>query len=153
MVARSSRDSWKDSGGVAAQATALLERIVPLVGTDAAAWEEALAALRGPGAGDADERNDTLERKLDLAAAVPIEIAEAAADAASLAALAAEFGEGTYRADAAVAAVLAAAGARAASHLVAINLGVREGDERLARVRRSEDAAAEAAARALDATR
>jgi formiminotetrahydrofolate cyclodeaminase len=153
MVARSSRDSWKDSGGVAAQATALLERIVPLVGTDAAAWEEALAALRGTGAGDADERNDALERKLDLAAAVPIEIAEAAADAASLAALAAEFGDGTYRADAAVAAVLAAAGARAASHLVAINLGVREGDERLARVRRSEDAAAEAAARALDATR
>jgi formiminotetrahydrofolate cyclodeaminase len=153
MVARSSRDSWKDSGGVAAQAVALLERIVPLVHTDARAWDEAVAALRGAGAGGADERNDALERKLDVAAAVPIEIAEAAADAASLAALAAEFGDGTYRADAVVAAVLAAAGARAASHLVAINLGVREGDERLARVRASEGAAAEAAGRALDAAR
>jgi formiminotetrahydrofolate cyclodeaminase len=151
MVARSSHDSWKDAGGVGAQAAALLERITPLVRADAEVWDDAVAALRGSAGGNAERRDEELERKLEDAAAVPIRIAEAGADAASLAELAADRGDGAYRADAAVAAVLAAAGARAASHLVAVNLGVQEGDERLARVRRSADAAADAAARALDA--
>ena len=97
--------------------------------------------------------NGELEAKLDLSAAVPLEIAETAADTASLAALAAELGEGTYRADAAVAAVLAAAGARAAAHLVAVNLTVKDGDVRLARARASEEVAAAAAVRALDSSR
>jgi len=143
MVARSSGDSWRDAAGVGAQATALLERITPLVRADAEAWEDALAELHATTGGDLEQRNDTLERKLDDAAAVPILIADTGADAASLAELAADRGEG--------AAVLAAAGARAASHLVRVNLGVREGDARLARARRSADAAADAAARALDA--
>jgi formiminotetrahydrofolate cyclodeaminase len=151
MVARSSQDSWPDAGAIAAQALAVVDRVTPLVGKDAAVWEEALGALRGTREGDAERRNDALERKLDSAAAVPIEIAEAGADVASLAALAAELGDGTYRGDAAVAAALAAAGARAASHLVAINLGVQAGDERLRRARASADAATEVAARALDA--
>ena len=81
---------------------------------------------------------------------MPLEIAETAADTASLAALAAELGDGTYRSDAAAAAVLAAAGARAAAHLVAVNLTVQEGDVRLVRARASEQVAADAAARALD---
>ena len=110
-----------------------------------------VAELHATTGGDLEKRNDALERKLDDAAAVPILIADTGADAASLAELAADRGEGAYRADAAVAAVLAAAGARAASHLVRVNLGVREGDARLARARRSADAAADAAARALDA--
>ena len=153
MVARSSRESWKDAAGVAAQATALVDRVTPLVRADAEAWTGALAALRGGGSGDEEQRNEALERRLDEAAAVPIEIANAGADAAELAALAADLGDGGFRADAAVAAVLAAAGARAASHLVASNLGVREGDERLERARRSAEAAADAAARALDGAR
>ena len=128
MVARSSGDSWRDAAGVGAQATALLERITPLVRADAEAWEDALAELHATTGGDLEKRNDALERKLDDAAAVPILIADTGADAASLAELAADRGEGAYRADAAVAAVLAAAGARAASHLVRVNLGVREGD-------------------------
>ena len=148
MVARSSHASWRDAGGVAAQANALVERVVPLVRADARAWEDALAALRATGAGDA-----ALERKLDEAAAVPIEIALAGADTAALASLAAEYGEGTYRADAAVAAVLAAAGAMAASHLVEVNLAVREDDVRLAKARQSAEAAGDAAARALRAAR
>ena len=68
----------------------------------------------------------------------------------SLAALAAELGDGTYRADAAAAAVLAAASAQAAAHLVAVNLTVKEGDRRLVRARASAEQAAAAAARALD---
>jgi len=82
---------------------------------------------------------------------VPLAIAETAADVASLAALAAELGEGTFRGDAAAAAVLAHAGARAAAHLVAINLGIGEDDERLRRARLAEEAAAADAARALGA--
>ena len=95
--------------------------------------------------------NGALEAKLEQAAAVPLLIAEAAADTASLAALAAELGEGTYRADAASAAVLAAASARVAAHLVSVNLTVSGDDDRLVRARASESAAADAASRALDA--
>src|SRR2546425_267302 len=73
------------------------------------------------------------------------------ADVASRAALAAEMGEGTFRGDAAAAALLAEAAARAAGKLVAVNLTVTGGDERLVRARRNEQLAGEAAARALDA--
>jgi formiminotetrahydrofolate cyclodeaminase len=153
MVARSSRESWDDAPGVAAQALAIQDRAAPLARADADVWETALSALGNAekrGAGGNGARSDfELEQKLELAAAVPLEIAELGADAAALAALAGELGDGTYRADAAAAAALAAGGARAAAHLVEINLGVREGDERLARARASEQSAAEAAERLL----
>ena len=147
MVARSSQGSWSDAAGVAAQAHALVQRVLPLVHEDALVWEQASAALAETGAGDS-----VLERKLEAAAAVPLQIVEAAADAAVLAELAADRAEGSYRADAVVAAVLAAAGAEAAAHLVEVNLGVREGDERLTRARVHAEAAADAARRALDST-
>jgi formiminotetrahydrofolate cyclodeaminase len=147
LAARSSRNSWSDAIGVAAQAQALVERVMPLVEADALAWEQAAAALEETGGGD-----EVLERKLEAAAAVPMQIAEAGADAAALAELVADRGDAAYRADAVAAAILAAAGAEAAAHLVAVNLGVREGDERLVRVRRSAEAAAEASRRALDST-
>jgi formiminotetrahydrofolate cyclodeaminase len=152
MVARSSKDTWKDAAGVASQARSLLERIAPLVRADADAWESALAELRAASARIGDEESDELERKLEAAAAVPIRIADAAADAAFLAELAADRGDGAYRADAAVAAALAAAAAHAASHLVAVNLAVRKDDPRLAHARASAESAAISAARALDST-
>jgi formiminotetrahydrofolate cyclodeaminase len=149
MVARQSAESWDDSAGIAAQALALQARAAPLALANAQVWDEALDALEAVRA-DETPANGGLEAKLDLSAAVPLEIAETAADTASLAALAAELGDGTYRSDAAAAAVLAAAGARAAAHLVAVNLTVQEGDVRLVRARASEQSAADAAARALD---
>lgn len=152
MVARRSADSWEESAGIAAQALSLQARVTPLALADAQVWEQALEALE-TAADDTATPNGELEEKLDLSAAVPLQIAEAAADTAVLAALAAEFGEGAYRPDAAAAAVLAAAGARAAAHLVAVNLAVQEGDDRLVRARASEETAADAAARALDAGR
>lgn len=151
MVARRSADSWEDSAGVAAQALLLQARAAPLALADAEVWEQALEALETAG-GDTKPKGE-LEQKLDLSAEVPVQIAEAAADTALLAALAAELGEGAYRADAAAAAVLAAAGARAAAHLVSVNLAIQEGDDRLVRARASEETAADAAARALDAGR
>jgi methenyltetrahydrofolate cyclohydrolase len=151
MVARSSRDVWDDAPGVAAQALTLQDRASALSHSDAEAWDEALAALRAAAdpTPDADHngptRNVELEQKLERAAAIPLEIAEIGADTAVLAAHAGEHGDLAYRADAAAAASLAAGGARAAAHLVEVNLGMRPGDERLARARASEAAASEAA--------
>lgn len=150
MVARRSAECWDEAGGVAAQALALQARAAPLALADAQVWGEALEALTDAAAEHAAP-NGALEAKLEQAAAIPLLIAEAAADTASLAALSAELGEGTYRADAAAAAVLAAASARVAAHLVAVNLTVSKDDERMLRARASEAAAADAASRALDA--
>ena len=157
MVARSSRDVWDEAPGVAAQAVTLQDRAAALAGSDAEAWDDALAALRaaadpegsenGTGAGGA------LERKLERAAAIPLEIAELGADTAALASHAAAGGDLAYRADAAAAAALAAGGARAAAHLVEVNLGIRPDDDRLARARSSERAATEAAERLLASLR
>ncbi len=146
MVARCSKD-WDEAGGIAAQALALQARAAPLAHADAEAWEDALNALRSAGAGGRDDgaRDHRLERKLERAATVPLEIAALGADTAALAAVAGERCDGAYRADAAAAAALAAGGARAAAHLVEVNLGVREGDARLAQARASRQAAAEAA--------
>ena len=140
---------------MAAQAQAIRDRAVTLAQTDERVWQDALAALAGAQIEqDSDERRDhRLEQTLERAAAAPLEIAELGADAAALAALAGERGDGTYRADASAAAALAAGGARAAAHLVQVNLGVRPGDARLARARASEQAANDAAARLLEPLR
>jgi methenyltetrahydrofolate cyclohydrolase len=158
MVARSSRDAWEDAPGIAAQALTLQDRASALAGGDAEAWDEALEALRAaadPRATSAHSRNANrdLERKLERAAAIPLEIAEIGADAAVLAAHAAEHGDLAYRADATAAAALAAGGARAAAHLVEVNLAIRTGDERLERARSMEKAATEAAERLLASIR
>jgi formiminotetrahydrofolate cyclodeaminase len=140
---------------VTAQANAIGERAVELASTDGRAWEAALVALRDAEAETTSDpkRNFALEQKLEAAAAAPLEIASLGADAAALAALASEYGDGTYRADAAAAAALAAGGASAASHLVRVNLGVRATDPRLARALASEQAARDVATRLLESTR
>lgn len=156
MVARSSRVVWDEAPGIAAQALALQDRAAALAGSDAEAWDEAVSALSAAGNGGSAEGNGArrdfeLEQKLARAAAIPLEIAELGADVALLAADAGEHGNPAYRADAAAGAALAAGGARAAAHLVEVNLGMRAGDERLERARASEKAAAAAAERLLAA--
>jgi formiminotetrahydrofolate cyclodeaminase len=152
MVARCSEETWEDARGITAQALAIQDRVGPLANADASAWEVALDALgraaTGDPVGDAE-----LERRLEAAAQVPLDIAQLGADVAELAVLAAERCDGSYRADAVAAAALAAGAARAAAHLVEVNLGVREGDQRLARARASEQAAADAAERVLASIR
>lgn len=149
MVARCSRDAWGDARGVAAQALSIQERVAPLASVDARAWEEANEALRKVAHGTTSTDEGDLERKLEEAAAVPLEIAQLGADVAELAVLAADRCNGEFRADAAAAAALAAGGSRAAAHLVRVNLAVREDDPRLARARASEQAASAAAERIL----
>ena len=101
----------------------------------------------GDGAGGGDPQD--LGLALERAAEVPLEIAEAAVDVASLAALVAERGEQALRADAVAAAVLALAAARAAATLVEVNLGTTASDERVTRARDLAGSATAAAERAL----
>jgi formiminotetrahydrofolate cyclodeaminase len=146
MVARSSAEAWDEAAGVSAQALAMADRSAPLAGLDATVWEAASEALSAAATGD---DSPDLERALDRAAAIPLEIAEIAADVAALAALTAEHCEPAYRADVAAAAALAAGGARAAAHLVEVNLAVHGDDQRLARALASADVAADHARRVL----
>jgi formiminotetrahydrofolate cyclodeaminase len=138
-AARLSRTSWRHAPGAVAQAEALRARVMPLAEADAAAYAEAIAALeaRDPGLGEA----------LSRAAQVPLVIAAAAADVASLAKSVAEEGDPNTRGDAAAAAVFAHAAAQAAAHLVEINLSATRDDERVLVAR----ALAETAQRAADA--
>ena len=62
-------------------------------------------------------------------------IAEIALDVGSLAAELAEHGNPNLRGDAATAVLLAEAAVRSTANLVEINLGTREGDERIERAR------------------
>lgn len=154
MVARCS-PTWTDAGGVIAQANTIGARAVELAHTDGRVWDAALTALRDAEAytGNDPKKDFVLERKLEAAAAAPLEIAALGADAATLAALAAEQGETTYRADATAAAALAAGGATAAAHLVRVNLGVRRADPRLERALASEEAAQDVVTRLHESPR
>jgi formiminotetrahydrofolate cyclodeaminase len=154
MVARCS-PAWADSVGAAAQANAISERALELAHTDGRAWQEALTALRDAQTAKEDDprRDFALERKLEAAAAAPLEIASLGADAAELAALAGEQGDASYRADAAAAAALAAGGSAAAAHLVRVNLGIRTSDPRLARAAESEQVARDFAELLLESSR
>ena len=141
LVARAP-SRWPDGPGVAAQASWLQERLVRLADTDAEAFAAALTEMRAVTATGA-ERDRALGEALARAADVPLEIAEAAADVAALAAVAAFEGRDELRPDAEVARDLAAAAAQAAARLVAANLATRPGDERSARAAAAVRAAAD----------
>lgn len=148
MAARFSRDTWSEAGTTVAQAEALRRRAVQLARDDADALEAFLAA-RDPAVEPRQEARDfQLGRTLERAADVPLAIAETACDVALLAVHTAERGDGDVRADAVTAAVLAHGVARAAAHLVEVNLASGVEDERVRRVQdivRTAGAAAEQA--------
>jgi formiminotetrahydrofolate cyclodeaminase len=136
-------DGWSESAGARAQAIELRDRLLALAEQDALAYETALTSL--------ERRDSGLARSLAKAAEVPLTIGEAAADAALLAAEAAECADGSARADAAAAACLAAGASQAARRLVEVNLATGPEDDRLARANQAADGALEAAQRALAA--
>jgi formiminotetrahydrofolate cyclodeaminase len=148
MVAASAEE-WEERRGAAAQASALRARVARLAPLDADAYEAVLDAFARPADGSA--RDWELARRLGYAAEVPLRLAEAAADVAELAALAAERGDPRRRPDAVAAALLAEAGARAAAHLVAVNLASASGDGRVERAERAASAASASAARTAGA--
>ena len=151
MAARLSRESWPEAGGAAAQAEALRARAVALAQQNTEAYVEAVAALTDGKPGDPERRDELIARALERAAEVPLEIADAAANVASLAAAVAEGGAPSLRADAAIAASLSLAAAQGARVLVEVNLGTTSADERVTEAHELVAATSAAAQRALDA--
>jgi methenyltetrahydrofolate cyclohydrolase len=135
MAARFSTEQWEDAPGAVAQAEALRRRVLPLADEDARAYESFLEARRLPETIGPEARDAAMGAALSRAADVPLAIAEAALDVASLAAELAERGNPNLRGDAATAVLLSEAAVRATANLVEINLATREGDERVERAR------------------
>ena len=155
MVAGASREEWGEAKGAAAQANTLRERVAPLAQRNVEAYASAIARLRAaeyapdeggpvPGSDPSQDLGPLLER----AAQIPLEIAQSAVDVASLAAVVAERGNQSLRADAVAAALLAQGAARAAATLVEVNLGTTEADPRVVSARELAGSANAAAERA-----
>jgi len=144
-MAAASSPEWQGAPAIAAQANSLRARVVPLAQADSEAYAEVLATLELPALGPTSERDFALGVALDRAAALPLAIAEAAADVTELTAHAASSCNVKVRGEVLTAAVLSEAAVRAAVGLVEINLATAEGDVRLEQGR----AAATAAAAAL----
>jgi formiminotetrahydrofolate cyclodeaminase len=135
MAARFATEHWEDAPGAVAQAEALRARVLPLADEDARAYESFLLARRMSEDFDPQVRDAAIGEALSRAADVPLAIAEAALDVASLAADLVEHGNPNIRGDAAAAALLSEAAVRATANLVEVNLATREGDERVERAR------------------
>ncbi|MBA2537004.1 MAG: cyclodeaminase/cyclohydrolase family protein [Actinobacteria bacterium] len=151
MAARFSQKHWPDASGVVERAEALRRRVAPLAPADAQAYEEVLTAFRLPKDLEPEVRNTTIGNALARAAEIPLEIAKEASEVAVLGALVAANGNPNLRGDAVGGAILATAGARVAANLVEINLGTKDGDERIARAREHVAVASAAVERSLAA--
>jgi methenyltetrahydrofolate cyclohydrolase len=135
MAARFATEQWEDAPGAVAQAEALRARVLPLAEEDARAYESFLLARRMSEDFDPQVRDAAIGEALSRAADVPLAIAEAALDVASLAAELVERGNPNIRGDAATAVLLSEAAVRATANLVEVNLATREGDARVEQAR------------------
>lgn len=126
LVVMAGRQSpaWPDGAAVAADAERLRDRLLRLGAEDVQAFAAVLAAFRGSDAGASTAA-------LVHASEVPLEIAECAADVATLAGRAAADGKRPLRPDAEAALILAEAAARAAALVVRVNATAlpAEGDQ------------------------
>ena len=148
-VARGSGDSWPEAAGIAAQAECLRDRATPLAEAAAEQYEAALRVREETGGEPGERRDFALGQAYAKAAEPPLQIVRAASDVAQLAIAVAENGEPALRADAVVAALLAAAAAKAAAELEAVNLTASASDPRVLEAAKL----AEDAARAAEAAR
>jgi formiminotetrahydrofolate cyclodeaminase len=82
-VARAST-GWPEASSVIAQAERLRKRTAPLAQRDAEAYEQALAALHLPDQLEPEVRSLAIGQVVGRAAEVPLVIAEAGADVATL---------------------------------------------------------------------
>lgn len=125
LVAKTARLSpdWPRAAETVERADTLRSLVTELAQADADAYTQVLEALR---------RKEGVAAALSAAADVPLAIAEAAAEVASLAAIAAVDGNPRLHGDAVMAVELAEAGGRGAAELVAINLAGHS-DERVER--------------------
>ena len=142
MAARLSTKQLTDATGLAERAEGLRERVAPLARADAIAYGRVLVAQRGD---EAPDRAGDVRAALSEAADVPLAIAEAGAEVASIAARLASEGNPNLEGDALCAVLLAEAGVRAAVRLVEINLSGEPGEDgRLERARELVETAASA---------
>ena len=148
-VARASAATWPEAAGIAAQAESLRDRSAPLIQADSDQYEAALRARGQSGEGQGARLDFALGQAYAKAAEPPLEIARAASDVALLALTVAQNGDRALYADAVTAALLAAAAAKAAAGLVAVNLTASSNDPRVLEAAK----AAEEAARAAEAAR
>ena len=140
MAARLSTKQLTDATGLAERAERLRGRVAPLARADAIAYGRVLVAQRAREAPDGD-----LRAALSGAADVPLAVAEAGAEVASIAARLASEGNPNLQGDALCAVLLAEAGVRAAVRLVEINLSGEPGEDgRLERAREVVETAASA---------
>jgi formiminotetrahydrofolate cyclodeaminase len=149
MAARFSQEHWHEAESAAAKARSLREGAAALAQADAEAYQELLAARRLPEEPDGAAREAAVERAVDAATGVPLDVAAIAEDVALLALEAVRHGNQNLHGDSGTAAMLAAAAARAAACLVAINLDERASDGRVERALAHAEAAGGAAARAI----
>lgn len=146
--ARLSADS-PDAVGLAAQASALLDRAAELVQVDADAYRQALSVRCATSGLPAERRDWEVGRAYAAAAEPPLEIARLAADVAELGAALFAAVDGRVQADVAAAIALAAGSARGAAVLVSVNLTATRDDPRVTEVVRLARAAEHTAARTL----
>lgn len=143
MAARFSDAHLPGASDLADQADELRRHAAGLADRDSRAYRAVLDAYSLPS--DSDQRQHRVREALRGATAVPLDIGEAAARVAALAARVAEAGNPRLYGDAATAALLAEASARSAACLVDINVGLGGLEPELS------ERAARAAARARDA--
>jgi methenyltetrahydrofolate cyclohydrolase len=137
-AARRCAGEWDGGAGAVAQARALARRAALLKTQNSTAFVAAAEALAGRMPSDrAATRDHLLGAALVRAAEVPLAIAQTAADAAALGVHVANHAPGFAAADAMAAAATATGVARAAAHLVAVNLATRAGDPRLLAARQA----------------
>jgi methenyltetrahydrofolate cyclohydrolase len=124
MAARFSEAQLPAAADVARQADRLRARAAGLADQDAAAYGAVLDAYQLPRDTGGSQRRQRIEAALRGAAAVPLEIAEIAAQVAELAAGVMDGGNPNLRGDTQAAAHLAEASARSAAALVDINVAL-----------------------------
>jgi len=134
MTAGLSARQLPEAPRLAEQARRLRDRAAPLAQADAEAYRAVIAALRARDPAAPGEPR--MAAALSQACVVPMEVAEIGAELAAVAAAIAAGGNPNVRGDAVTAALLAAAGSRAAAALVRINLAGAEDDDRPARAER-----------------
>ena len=134
MTAGLSARQLPEAPRLAEQARRLRDRAAPLAQADAEAYRAVIAALRARDPAAPGEPR--MAAALSQASVVPMEVAEIGAELAAVAAAIAAGGNPNVRGDAVTAALLAAAGSRAAAALVRINLAGAEDDDRPARAER-----------------
>jgi formiminotetrahydrofolate cyclodeaminase len=151
MAARLSTGQLYDASELADQADASRRRVAPLARADAQSYGRVLEAYREP---DSEARTARVEDALSAAADVPLAVAETGNEVVGIASRLVEGGNPNLRGDALAAVLLASAGVRAASALVAINLSTANvDDDRLGRANSLVDTTAAAVRRATEGER